>query len=93
MEADVQREPRVPGDPTNHRLFGHIADAARPVEVWPNSLASHTSTGRPVPRYLGMRRSMGLVVDEVEISDRPSRPAPCCSTRGCTRGTGYSGIN
>jgi DNA-binding transcriptional ArsR family regulator len=30
---DVQREARALGDPTRHRLFRYIVDAARPVGV------------------------------------------------------------
>ena len=31
MEAtDIQSEARALGDPTRHRLFGYVADAARP---------------------------------------------------------------
>lgn len=68
MEADVQREPRVPGEPTCHRLFGHIADAARLVGV--AELTECTRLNQSTVRqHPGTRRAMGPVADEAEIPD------------------------
>ena len=62
----------APGDPTRHRLFGPIADAARPVGVAELTDFAHLNHNA-VRQHLGVRRAMGLVVDEVEIRYRPSR--------------------
>ena len=59
---------RAPGDPTRHRLFGPIADAARPVGVAELTDFAHLNHNA-VRQHFGVRRAMGLVVDEVEIRD------------------------
>lgn len=93
MEADVQREPRVPGEPTCHRLFGHIADAARLVGVAELTECTrlNQSSRAPASRHTqshGPRGRRGR-------DPRPltCRPSPCRSTRGRTRATSYSGID
>ena len=55
-----------------HRLFGPIADATRPVGVAELTDIAHLNHNA-VRQHLGVRRAMGLVVDEVEIRYRPSR--------------------
>jgi hypothetical protein len=68
MEADVQREPLVPGDPTHRRLCGHVAEAARLAGVAELTDFAHLNHN-VVRQHLRIRRAMGLVVDEVEIPD------------------------
>ena len=64
----MQREPRAPGDPTGHRLFGHIADAARPFGVAELTDFAHLNHNA-VRQHPGTRRATGPVADGAEIPD------------------------
>jgi hypothetical protein len=93
MEADAQREPRVPGEPTCHRLLGHIADAARLVGVAELTECTrlNQSSRAPASRHTQGHGRRG----RRDRDSRPltCRPSPCRSTREGTQGTSYSGID
>ncbi len=75
MTADdeLQREARALGDPTRHRLFRYVAEAARPVGV--AELTEFVQLNHnAVRQHLAVLRDAGLVVEEVEDRSRPGRP-------------------
>ena len=70
---DVQREARALGDPTRHRLFRYIVDAARPVGV--GELTDYEQLNHnAVRQHLAVLKDAGLVTEEVEDRDRAGRP-------------------
>jgi DNA-binding transcriptional ArsR family regulator len=72
---DVQREARALGDPTRHRLFRYIVDAARPVGV--GELTDYVQLNHSAVRQhlaLAVLKDAGLVTEEVEDRDRAGRP-------------------
>jgi hypothetical protein len=93
MDANVQREPRAAGEPTCHRLSGHIADAARLVGVAKLTECTHLnqSSCPPASQHAQSQGSRGRRSRDPRTL--PDRPVPGCSKRGCTRVTGYSGIH
>jgi predicted ArsR family transcriptional regulator len=69
----VQREARALGDPTRHRLFRYIVDAARPVGV--GELTDYVQLNHnAVRQHLAVLKDAGLVTEEVEDRDRAGRP-------------------
>lgn len=85
-EADVQRESRVPGEPTRHRLFRCIADAPQPVGV--AELTGYVRLHHnAVRRHLAVPRDAGLETEEAEDRSRPGRPPPAVppAPRGCAQ--------
>ncbi len=73
VEDGIQQEARALGDPTRHRLFRYIAEAARPVGV-----AELTEFVRlnhnAVRQHLAVLKDAGLVIEEVEQRSKPGRP-------------------
>ena len=73
VEDGMQQEARALGDPTRHRLFRYIAEAARPVGV-----AELTEFVRlnhnAVRQHLAVLKDAGLVIEEVEQRSKPGRP-------------------
>ncbi|MGH9065946.1 MAG: helix-turn-helix transcriptional regulator [Acidimicrobiales bacterium] len=73
MADNVQREARALGDPTRHRIFSYIVEAENPVGV--AELTSYVQLNHnAVRQHLAVLRDAGLVVEEVEVRDRPGRP-------------------
>ena len=69
----MQRESRVPGEPTRHRLFRCIADAPQPVGV--AELTGYVRLHHnAVRRHLAVPRDAGLETEEAEDRSRPGRP-------------------
>ena len=72
--ADIQREARALGDPTRHRLFRYIVDSKRSVGV--AELTAYVQLNHnAVRQHLAVLKEAGLVIEEVEIRDRPGRPS------------------
>lgn len=72
--SDLQREARALGDPTRHRLFRFIADAARPVGV--AELTEYVKLNHnAVRQHLAVLKRATLVIEETEVRDRPGRPS------------------
>jgi predicted ArsR family transcriptional regulator len=70
---DVLREARALGDPTRHRLFRYIVDAARPVGV--GELSDDVQLNHnAVRQHLAVLKDAGLVTEEVEDRDPAGRP-------------------
>lgn len=73
VEEELQREARALGDPTRHRLFRYVVEAAGPVGV-----AELTDFVRlnhnAVRQHLAVLKDASLVVEEIEERSRPGRP-------------------
>ncbi|MHB1511139.1 MAG: helix-turn-helix transcriptional regulator [Acidimicrobiales bacterium] len=70
----IQREARALGDPTRHRLFRYIVDSKQPVGV--AELTAYVQLNHnAVRQHLAILKEAELVIEEVEIRDRPGRPA------------------
>ncbi|MGH9828371.1 MAG: helix-turn-helix transcriptional regulator [Blastocatellia bacterium] len=76
MMSDLQGEARALGDPTRHRLFRYIVDAAHPVGV--AELTDFVQLNHnAVRQHLAVLKDAELVVEEVEeveVRERPGRP-------------------
>ena len=69
----VQHEARALGDPTRHRIFRYLAEAAAPVgiaELTDMVKLNHNA----VRQHLAVLKEAGLVDEQVERRDRPGRP-------------------
>jgi predicted ArsR family transcriptional regulator len=69
----VQHEARALGDPTRHRIFRYVAEAAAPVgiaELTDMVQLNHNA----VRQHLAVLKEAGLVDEQVERRDRPGRP-------------------
>ncbi len=73
MVDEMQQQARALGDPTRHRLFRYIAEAAEPVGV--AELTAFVSLNHnAVRQHLAVLKEAGLVVEAVEERSRPGRP-------------------
>ena len=73
MDDEVQREARALGDPTRHRLFRYIVDAAEPVGV--AELTEYVQLNHnAVRQHLAVLKETHLVIEDVEDRHRPGRP-------------------
>ena len=73
MAADLQLQAKALGDPTRHRLFRYIADAAAPVTV--AELTGYAGLNHnAIRQHLAVLKDAGLVTEEAERRDRPGRP-------------------
>lgn len=73
MVEEVQLEARALGDPTRHRIFRYIVDAARPVGV--SELTEYVGLNHnAVRQHLAVLKDASLVVEDVESRDKPGRP-------------------
>ncbi len=73
LDDELQHEARALGDPTRHRLFRYIADAAGPVGV--AELTEYVRLNHnAVRQHLAILKDAHLVTEEVEERLRPGRP-------------------
>ncbi|HET9075657.1 MAG TPA: helix-turn-helix domain-containing protein [Acidimicrobiales bacterium] len=73
MDDSLQQEARALGDPTRHRLFRYIANAAEPVSV--AELTDYVGLNHnAVRQHLAVLKDAELVVEELEDRSRPGRP-------------------
>ena len=72
--TEIQSEARALGDPTRHRLFRYVADAARPVSV--AELTDYVQLNHnAVRQHLRVLKQVELVIEEAEVRVRPGRPS------------------
>ena len=79
--SGIQREARALGDPTRHRLFHYIVDSKQPVGV-AELTACVQLNHNAVRQHLAVLKEAELVIEEVEIRDRPGRPPRGPAARG-----------
>lgn len=73
VDQEVQREARALGDPTRHRLFRYIAEAAGPVGV--AELTEYVGLNHnAIRQHLAVLKDAGLVTERLEERSRPGRP-------------------
>lgn len=73
MKANLQQEAKALGEPTRHRIFRYVADAAAPVGV--AELTAYMGLNHnAVRQHLAILVDAGLLIEEVEESGRPGRP-------------------
>lgn len=71
--ADLQQEARALGDPTRHRIFRFVAEAAHPVGV--AELTDYMGLNHnAVRQHLAVLKDAGLVLEGIEGRTRPGRP-------------------
>ena len=73
VDPELVAKGRALGDPTRHRIFRYIAEAARPVgvaELTDDVGLNHNA----VRQHLAVLVDAGLVIEEVEERQRPGRP-------------------
>lgn len=73
MDKSLQQEARALGDPTRHKIFRYIGDAAEPVGV--AELTEFVQLNHnAVRQHLAVLKEANLVVEEIEARSRPGRP-------------------
>ncbi|WP_436794692.1 helix-turn-helix transcriptional regulator [Actinospongicola halichondriae] len=71
--TSLQEEARALGDPTRHRIFRFVVDAARPVGI--AELTDHLGLNHnAIRQHLNKLSNAGLVVQSTAASGRPGRP-------------------
>jgi DNA-binding transcriptional ArsR family regulator len=73
MPAVHQQQAKALGDPTRHRIFGYVAEAAHPVGV--SELAAHLGLNQnAVRQHLAVLRDAELVIEQREDRKQLGRP-------------------